>query len=338
MPTTRNFAYNTGTTFSGSEQVGFIAADTPIAGLTATGVTWRSGPDEDPGFVIAYPTSGPRTAGGGTEIISGTAIGYKRTVSKTEESFLNLANGIGSTTFATGSSAKTWLNSNGYWTSWPGIVQSGLVLNLDASNRDSYPGTGNTWFDISGSTANMTLNNGPVFVNNGSASYFLFDGVNDNGTATVQVPDSNPGDRCCFDAWCYGPITNGVMLMSWGTGIHDIWIYGGGIGFNTYNSDVYGRSVTGLSNVWFNMTVNFYRNDYTLGSIFVNGVQQNLSYFSSLQNTSNARFAGGLLRIASGGDGYHGLWRFNSVKVYNRALSQSEVLQNYNSLKYRFGL
>jgi hypothetical protein len=218
------------------------------------------------------------------------------------------------------------------------IVRDGLVLNLDAAKRDSYPGTGNIWRDISGKNANLILNNGPIFVNNGLSSYFLFDGVNDNGTTTVQVPDSTTGDQCCFDAWCYGPMTNATMLMSWGTTLHDIFIINNGIGFNTYNSDVYGRTTSGLINTWFNMTVNFYRGNYTLGSIFINGVQQSLSYFNSVQNPLNARFGGGLLRLAAGSDGYFGNWRFNSVKVYNRALSSAEILQNYNSLKYRFGL
>ena len=158
MPTTRTFAYNTGSTFAGADQVGFVAAGTPNAGLTATGVTWRSGPDEDPGYIIAYPTSGPRTAGGGTEIISVPDIGYKRSVAKTDGSFITLANGIGATTFSTPYNAKTWLNSNGYWTSWPGVVWSGLILYLDASSNISYPGTGNTWYDLSGNGFDTTKN------------------------------------------------------------------------------------------------------------------------------------------------------------------------------------
>jgi hypothetical protein len=118
MPTYNTFAYNTGSTISGTEQVGSIAIGTPSAGFAATGKTWRRGPDEDLGYVIAYTTTEPRTAGGGTEIISGTDIGYKRSSAKTDNSFITLANGVGSTSFASGSAAKTWLNANGYWTSF----------------------------------------------------------------------------------------------------------------------------------------------------------------------------------------------------------------------------
>jgi hypothetical protein len=220
----------------------------------------------------------------------------------------------------------------------PQIVTNGLVLALDAGNTKSYPGSGNTWYDLSPYKANMTLFNAPTFTNSGATSYLSFDGSDDYGSTTVSVPDSTTGDRCCFECWCYGPMNNATMLMAWGTGIQDIFIFNGGIGFNTYNSDVYGISSTPLVNAWKHIVINFYRGDYTQGSIYVNGVQQSLSYYNSVQNNSNARFAGGALRIAAGGDGYYGNWRFNVVKVYNKALSSNEVLQNYNALKGRFGL
>jgi hypothetical protein len=119
MATRRPFIYNTGATVTGTEKLSNITSGTPTSGFSASGLTgWRSGPDEDLGYVIAYTTTGPRTAGGGIENISGTSIGYKRSVSKTDESFLSLANNIGATTFANTSAAKTWLNANGYWTSF----------------------------------------------------------------------------------------------------------------------------------------------------------------------------------------------------------------------------
>ena len=218
------------------------------------------------------------------------------------------------------------------------VVTDGLVLYLDAGNPKSYPGSGNVWYDLSDKSAHMVLYNGPTFTSNGEKSYIQFDGSNDYGLVTVQVPDSATGDRCCFECWCYGPMLAGAMLMSWGTSLHDIYIYNNGIGFNSYNSDVYGVSTSPLINTWVHFTVNFYRNNYTLGSIFVNGVQQSLTFYLGSQNTSKSVFAGGVMRIAAGGDGYYGNWRFNSVKVYNRALSSTEILQNYNATKSRYGL
>ena len=45
----------------------------------------------------------------------------------------------------------------------PSIVTDGLVLALDAANHKSYPGSGTTWYDLSGNGNNGTLNCGPSF-------------------------------------------------------------------------------------------------------------------------------------------------------------------------------
>jgi len=70
----------------------------------------------------------------------------------------------------------------------PDIVENGLVLYLDAANRRSYPGSGTTWFDLSGNGNNGTLTNGPTFdsANGGSIS---FDGVNDYVTTPLTLGD-----------------------------------------------------------------------------------------------------------------------------------------------------
>jgi hypothetical protein len=281
-------------------------------------------------------------SGGYTIYLNKVSGGPSIYVASSDAQLITLTNQIAGTSYTTanecfnyyaGQTDKIVLNYD-----YEPIITNGLVLNLDAGFIPSYPRNGATWYDLSGNGNHMTLVNGPTFTNNNKSSYISFDSSNDYGDTTVQVPDSNTGDRCCFDCWCYGPMTNITMLMAWGSQIHDIFIYQGGIGFNTYNSDVYGISLTPLVNVWFNITVNFYRGDYTQGSIYINGVQQSLSYYSSEQNQSNARFAGGQLRIGAGGDGYNGSWRFNNVKVYNRGLSTAEVLQNYNAQKGRFGL
>ena len=60
----------------------------------------------------------------------------------------------------------------------PTIVTNGLVLALDAGDRNSYPGTGTTWRDLSGNNNNGTLTNGPTF-NTGSLGSIVFDGVDD---------------------------------------------------------------------------------------------------------------------------------------------------------------
>ena len=120
MATSRPFAYNTGSTITGTEQLGSIAIGYPTSGFTSTGLRWWSGPDEDLGYVIAH------TVPSGTQpnkLGVPAYIGFWRTPSKTDNNFISLSQYASSftgtpQTFASASAAKTWLNSAGYWTSW----------------------------------------------------------------------------------------------------------------------------------------------------------------------------------------------------------------------------
>ena len=120
MATSRPFAYNTGSTITGTEQLGSIAIGYPTSGFTSTGLRWWSGPDEDLGYVIAH------TVPSGTQpnkLGVPAYIGFWRTPSKTDNNFISLSQYVSSftgtpQTFASASAAKTWLNSAGYWTSW----------------------------------------------------------------------------------------------------------------------------------------------------------------------------------------------------------------------------
>lgn len=116
MATARAFAYNSGTGVTGTTQVGFIAAGNGSQNY-GSGLTWWNGPDEDLGYIICH-TSGARTAGQGAINVPSPTIGFWRSVAKTENSFLTLCNNLFNQNFTDGTAAKSWLNSNGYWTSY----------------------------------------------------------------------------------------------------------------------------------------------------------------------------------------------------------------------------
>jgi hypothetical protein len=120
MPTTRLFAYNTGTTISGTEQVGSIAIGVSPSlnySQNAGGVRWWNGPDEDLGYVITHTTpSGTQPNRDGVAAY----IGFWRSSSKTENSLISLTNSLFRQNFTSGSDCKTYLNNNGYWVSWVG--------------------------------------------------------------------------------------------------------------------------------------------------------------------------------------------------------------------------
>lgn len=120
MSTSRPFAYNTGSTIAGTEQVGNLAIGVPTNGFESTGIQWWNGPDEDLGYVIAYPQSG------GTQPTPYGGQGYVqfwRTKTITDQEFIALCNSVIKTqNFTDVTTAKNYLNSNGYWTSFVNVT------------------------------------------------------------------------------------------------------------------------------------------------------------------------------------------------------------------------
>lgn len=115
MATARPFAYNPGPTIPGTEQIGNLSIGAPTSGFTNNPQYWN-GPDEDLGYVIAKSVPGntqPTPLSGVT-----ASVGFFRSASLTESSFIELSETISGQQFASGNQATTWLNSNGYWTSY----------------------------------------------------------------------------------------------------------------------------------------------------------------------------------------------------------------------------
>ena len=122
MATARPFAYNIGPGITGTGPVGFLAVGTPTYGFAATGLEWWNGPDEDLGYVIAESVPGDTQP---TPVPGVSAsVGFFRSAALTDPSFISIANAVAgpSGPFASGSAAKTWLNANGYWTSYAGAA------------------------------------------------------------------------------------------------------------------------------------------------------------------------------------------------------------------------
>jgi hypothetical protein len=220
------------------------------------------------------------------------------------------------------------------------IVTSGLVLNLDAGNPASYPGSGTTWNDISGNSNNVTLTNGPTFdsANNGS---IVFDGVDDH--ANFFAP--NLGNTTTVEMWVkLGASYSGNMFFGWLR--YDVWCGGGDLAFNSAASDRYGISSATVSSLGLVGNWNHYifemRSDvsYTNNKIYINGVSQTLSQQAGTENAGNRTFNSGNGRIA--GWLQDNLYRMpmncSVFRVYNRALSQSEVQQNFTALRGRYGI
>lgn len=334
MSTARPFAYNTGSTITGTEQVGNLAIGTPTSGFTSTGLRWWNGPNEDLGYVIAHPTvSGTQPNPDGVSAY----LGFWRSDSLSDNSFISLSEYVSfyngtPQSFSTTTQAKSWLNTNGFWTSYNPLVTSGLTLQLIASDNSSYPGSGSTWYDLSSPQQNITLINSPTFTS-ASPSYFSFNAINQYGTGSGLVL---PATEYTKSVWFYLNAVADNNLVSSATGGHFMF-FGAGTstmycGHANWPSYTAFPSVTTFSlNTWYNATLTF---NTTNGMVlYINGVQD-----STYTANKSQRGGDGSTNIATfnGGNLLNG--RISKVYCYNRALNSSEVLQNFNYDKSNFGL
>lgn len=215
------------------------------------------------------------------------------------------------------------------------IVTSGLTLYLDAGNYESYSG-GTTWYDLSGNNYDGTLTNGPVY-NDGS---IVFDGVDD----IVYGPSSVlwfTNTSFSIDAWVK-PETTPPSQQVWfaavgpngGTqrNLHLRIYSNGSIRFGFYSNDL--NSATNIVNFgqW-NHIICTYDYSADTSKIYYNGSEVASSSVGPFIDINANVFIGNWGGISQPFKGDISL-----TKVYDRALSASEITQNYNATKHRFGL
>ena len=181
MSTSRPFAYNTGSPIAGTQQLGSIAYGVPSGGYVSTGLAWWEGPDEDLGYVIAYPVpSGTQPT---PDFQNNGFLGFFRSAALTEQSFIDLADVIagpsGGGPFASANNAKSWLNSNGYWTSFgTGTGGTGFGFNL-VQFPYNFPSAGNSIMNqTGGATSGGQDPNGLT----GNGRGFYFNMIDNTGT------------------------------------------------------------------------------------------------------------------------------------------------------------
>jgi hypothetical protein len=236
----------------------------------------------------------------------------------------------------------------------PRIVTSGLVLSLDAGDKNSYPGSGATWRDLSGNNNHFTLYNGVGYssLNGGSLN---FDGTNDYAASTNNLNLSSY-DYVVVDVFFKSNITTGCMIFEhttdWNsnTGGFGLYINSNGSA-NQYELHHTNHNTEGAKNYvlsgslnWGNHTNVYSKTSDSTGRLtYGNG---NLLSFSSIggYSTATSTTAGGSFPNAifyigtRAGTGAFFNGNISSLKVYGLKINQSGVTQNYNVLKTRFGL
>lgn len=212
----------------------------------------------------------------------------------------------------------------------PNSVRGGLVLHLDAANSKSYPGTGVVWNDLSRNGNSGTLINGPSF-DSGNGGSIVFDGTDDY----VSLPnDLNYTSEFSAFSWfkSLGSPLGGYHIIFGGLQLElSVPEYGQirtGVVTNTRFVSNHGGGLTDGN--WHNIGFTFngsvkesYIDGVSVGTQSVTGVLIN-----TFPNRTIGRY----------GSNYFLNGQLNDLKIYNRALSGTEILQNYNATKSRFGL
>jgi len=229
----------------------------------------------------------------------------------------------------------------------PKIITDGLVLCLDAGNTKSYPGSGTTWTDLSGQGNNGTLTNmDGANLDSANGGSLTFDGTNEYvelSTITLLRASSTISAWINIDDFTTGKTSTGrVFIRRTGFNFNNlIAFYNGGYSFETNTNsnphEISGRTTGSVSSSaisagsWFHFSLVFDSNTF-YG--YVNGV---LTGSASLAN--NLFFD----RIGDGSnfaDSYPAYMKgkISNFTVYNRALTASEVKQNFNATRSRFGI
>ena len=212
----------------------------------------------------------------------------------------------------------------------PKIVTDGLVLYLDAANPYSYVSGSLNWNDLSRSMLSGSLENSPGYSSANGGS-IVFDGSNDyvdcgNQLLNYEIFTTNLWINWVFfdNSW-RSPIGDGSNIYD-----YHILILSGNI-YLGVSSNYTGSPFVGVNhgsinqNQWYNFTIT--KNSSNLVCFYKNGTL--LSCDTKVGGTN----------INTIGKGYvYDNAKIPIVQFYNRALTPSEVLQNYNATKGRFGL
>ena len=219
------------------------------------------------------------------------------------------------------------------------IVSDGLIFNMDPANRASYPKTGTTATDTINNLTG-TLSSTPTFDTDAGGNFDL------DGTDYIDigaVAEMNSTTKMTISYWCKKSASNKDMVigsqLSSTNGFWLQWYSDGNVYWNPRNGSSYGRSYAlTYTSDWICLTGTYDGSlsqssrckTYVNGVLVLDGTGTPPADFSST--------AGNSFRISGLGGSFYSDGNVANVQIYNRALSASEVLHNYNTLRGRFGV
>jgi hypothetical protein len=233
----------------------------------------------------------------------------------------------------------------------PKMITDGLVLYLDAANTKSYPGSGTTWSNLIEQSISGSLTNGPTF-NTANGGSIQLDGTNDYvnlGNSSTLKPARltlsmwvNLSITSSYTGWLfdggYENSNKGYTMIFRSDNVFAFFVRNDQQGANQNTEGIGVRSVvsttTFVTSSWYNVTGVY---DKTNAYIYVNGIlEKSGSFTNDISYSSTAVWIGNYVSSPNAGVITKG--NIGITSLYNRALSATEILQNYNALKGRFGL
>ena len=226
----------------------------------------------------------------------------------------------------------------------PTIVTNGLVLSLDAADKGSYIGSGTVWSNLVSANVSGSLVASPTF-NASNGGSIVFNGTTQyanlgNNTLGVELQDKS------VSAWIFqtatpaaaGPIidkdfdTSPTVYGGWGFWITpankmNFWVHS--------NKDLVDTGTSITNNTWQNVVVSYSYSGKSV-SFYLNGnfnsTRTDATIVEKVSDTTTLKL--GAMRTPA----FFYTGRIANTLLYNRALSASEIAQNYNAQKSRFGL
>lgn len=240
--------------------------------------------------------------------------------------------------------------------SGPEIVNNGLVLHLDAANSRSYPGSGATWYDLSGNNKHASLINGTVYESTNNGGIVL-----DGGDELINIPNSKnldyfgtgdftvetfvkstnvvyPRSRhplqffhtvtgAATRGWSvgHGASTSSIEIMaSDGTNIQRTTLNHAAIAESIYYHRVFTVSRSA------GLLTKHYLNGKYVGQVDMPSVTGSIYNTASDAGTTGITFGNVW--------GWRYIGSVNIFRLFNRVLSESEIQQNLEATRSRYGV
>lgn len=216
-------------------------------------------------------------------------------------------------------------------------VLEGLKINIDAANLKSYPGSGTTIYDISGNNKNATVS-GPSF--DSTSKSFIFDGINDLilfGSSSNIFPLPQISLEVLFRSTGTVPTTGtSPALFGFTYGVR-LFVYSNYIQFTLHDGGTFISVNTPTYNYqdsqWHHLVCT---NNGLTSTIYVDGVYKNST--TCLWKGFTIWTMGCDLGRDQNNSMYYFSGNIGLFRLYGKALSSSEVIQNFNSIRGRYNI